>query len=42
MKTNLNDQHQDQHKDESCVEIGNIEGGSQSTNQGVASNDSSQ
>ena len=38
----LNNQHQDKDKDESCVEIGDIEGGSQSTNQGVASNDSSQ
>lgn len=39
---NLNDQHQDKHKYESCVEIWDIEGGPKSTNQGVSSNNSSQ
>ena len=38
----LNNQHDDEHKDEGCVEVGDIECGSQSSNQSVASDDSSQ
>ena len=38
----LNDQHQDEDKNESCVEVWDIEGCPQSPDQSVASNDSSQ
>ena len=38
----LNDKHQDEDEDERSVEVGDIERGSQTSNQSVASNNSSQ